>query len=140
MADTEHDPRPEPIEYDGPPDYRVVGRHGVYPETSHDEIARFNFLAQMNRHLSTKVMPGVAEAFEARVEPKRKTAYKTRHEVRKDLVKDPMFQWWSAMRRATMEPRQQAGRWVAIRQADELNGKVTTLTEGDPRLVLDPSF
>ena len=140
MADTEHNARPEPIEYDGPPDYRVVGRHGVYPETNHDEVARFNFLAQMNRHLSTKVMPGVAEAFEARIEPKRDTAYKTRHQVRKDLVKDPMFQWWSAMRRATMETRQQAGRWVTIRQADELNGKVKTLTEGDPRLVLDPKF
>ncbi len=140
MADTERDPRQAPIEYDGPPDYRVVGRHGVYPETNHDEIARFNFLAQMNRHLSTKVMPGVAEAFEARIEPKRKTAYETRHQVRKDLVKDPMFQWWSAMRRATMETRQQAGRWVTIRQADELNGKVKTLTEGDPRLVLDPAF
>lgn len=57
--------------YDGPPDYRVVGRHGGYPETSHDEIARFNFLAQMNRHLATKVMPGVGEAFEARVKPTR---------------------------------------------------------------------
>ena len=140
MADTERDPRPKPVEYDGPPDYRVVGRHGVYPETSHDEVARFNFLAQMNRHLSTKVMPGVAEAFEARIEPKRKTVYKTRHQVRKDLVKAPMFQWWSAMRRATMETRQQAGRWVTIRQADELNGKVRTLTEGDPRLVLNPEF
>lgn len=140
MADTEHDPRPDPIEYDGPPDYRVVGRHGVYPETSHDEIARFNFLAQMNRHLSTKVMPGVSEAFDARIEPKRKSAYETRHQVRKDLVKDPMFQWWSAMRRATMETRQQAGRWVTIRQAEALNEKVRELTEGDARLVLDPAF
>jgi DNA-directed RNA polymerase specialized sigma24 family protein len=26
--------------YSGPPDYRVVGRHGVFPETTHDEIAR----------------------------------------------------------------------------------------------------
>ena len=140
MADTERDPRPDPVEYDGPPDYRVVGRHGVYPETSHDEIARFNFLAQMNRHLSTKVMPGVSEAFDARIEPKRKSAYETRHQVRKDLVKDPMFQWWSAMRRATMETRQQAGRWVTIRQAEALNEKVRELTEGDARLVLDPAF
>lgn len=144
MADTERDPRPDPAQYDGPPDYRVVGRHGVYPETSHDEIARFNFLAQMNRHLSTKVMPGVSEAFDARVAPARKKtkkgAYKTRHDVRKDLVKDPMFQWWSAMRRATMETRQQAGRWVTLRQAHELNGRVKDLTDGDPRLVLDPDF
>ena len=144
MADTESDPRPDPIAYDGPPDYRVVGRHGVYPETNHDEIARFNFLAQMNRHLSTKVMPGVGEAFEARVEPaftrKQDRGFKTRHEVRKALIKDPMFQWWSALRRATMETRQQAGRWVTLRQADELNAKVGELTDGDERLVLNPKF
>ncbi|NRA30812.1 MAG: class I SAM-dependent methyltransferase [Parvularculaceae bacterium] len=129
--------------YDGPPDYRVVGQHGVYPETSHDEVARFNFLAQMNRHLATKVMPGVGEAFAGRIEPARKKngeTYTSRHEVRKDLVKDPMFQWWSALRRATMETRQQAGRWVTIRQADDLNTKVQELTDGDTRLVLDPAF
>ena len=144
MADTERDRRPDAIEYDGPPDYRVVGRHGVYPETNHDEVARFNFLAQMNRHLSTKIMPGVGEAFEARVEPgfnkTQKRDFKSRHEVRKALLKDPMFQWWSALRRATMETRQQAGRWVTLRQADDLNAKVAELTKNDDRLVLNPKF
>ncbi|MEM9899514.1 MAG: class I SAM-dependent methyltransferase, partial [Pseudomonadota bacterium] len=130
--------------YDGPPDYRVVGRHGVYPDVSHDETARFNFLAQMNRYLSTKVMPGVGEAFDARVEPSFKKReerdFQSRHEVRKELINDPMWQWWSALRRATMESRQQAGRWVTIRQAEELNGKVRGLTDGDDRLTLDSEF
>ena len=40
---------------EGPPDYRVVGRHAVFPETTHDEIERLNFLAQMNRHLNPAV-------------------------------------------------------------------------------------
>ena len=130
--------------YDGPPDYRVVGRHGVYPETSHDEIARFNFFAHMNRHLSTHLMPGVAEAFEARVKPAFESlegrSFEDRHEVRKALSRDPAWQWWSMLRRATMEPRQQAGRWVTLRQAESLNEKVRILTAGDPRLVLDPQF
>ncbi len=130
--------------YDGPPDYRVVGRHGVYPETSHDEIARFNFLAHMNRHLSTHLMPGVAEAFEARVKPAFESlegrSFEDRHEVRKALSRDPSWQWWSMLRRATMETRQQAGRWVTLRQAESLNEKVRLLTAGDPRLVLDPQF
>ncbi|MEO0981029.1 MAG: class I SAM-dependent methyltransferase [Pseudomonadota bacterium] len=142
MADTATLPKSQA--YDGPPDYRVVGRHGVYVETSHDETARFNFLAHMNRHLSTKVMPGVAEAFEGRVEPafekENKRPFKSRHEVRKALTKDPMWQWWSALRRATMETRQQAGRWVTIRQAGDLNERVRELTEGDDRLRLDPDF
>ena len=128
--------------YDGPPDYRVVGRHGMYADLTHDEIARFNVLAQMNRHLSTKLMPGVKEAFDARVEPTFKSThkrdFKDRHEVRKALLNDPMFQWWSALRRATMEQRQQAGRWVTLRQADALNARAAALLDGDPRLQLDP--
>ncbi len=130
--------------YDGPPDYRVVGRHGMFPEVSHDEIARFNFLAHMNRHLSTQVMPGVRDAFEARVEPQfRKQEgrdFDNRHEVRKALLKDPMFQWWSALRRATMEQRQQAGRWVVLRQGEALNRRADALTAGDNRLSLDPDL
>jgi SAM-dependent methyltransferase len=136
--------KPGPVAYDGPPDYRVVGRHGVFPKVSHDEIARFNFLAHMNRHLATRVMPGVKLAYDKRVEPKfqktEKRGFKDRHEVRKALLADPMFQWWSALRRATMEQRQQAGRWVTLRQADALNAAVRKLTEGDKRLKLDPTL
>ncbi|NWG69988.1 MAG: methyltransferase domain-containing protein [Parvularculaceae bacterium] len=132
------------LPYDGPPDYRVVGRHGMFPDIGHDEIARFNFLAHMNRHLSTRVMPAVAEAFEKRVRPAfekaEKRVFKDRHEVRKALLKDPMFQWWSALRRATMEQRQQAGRWVALRQAEALNARADKLTRGDKRLKLDPKL
>lgn len=62
-------------EYDGPPDYRVIGRHAVFPETSHDEIEHINFLAQMNRHLAARVVPGVKAAFERRVVP----AFEARH-------------------------------------------------------------
>tara|TARA_R110002020_G_scaffold226974_2_gene437564 strand:- start:98625 stop:99776 length:1152 start_codon:yes stop_codon:yes gene_type:complete len=116
----------------------------MYPNVSHDESARFNFLAQMNRHLSTQVMPFIGKAYEARIEPERlKTAGKpftSRHEVRKALMKEPIWQWWSALRRATMESRQQAGRWVVLRQADELNAKADDLTNSDPRLVLDTAL
>jgi ubiquinone/menaquinone biosynthesis C-methylase UbiE len=143
MADTHYAPAAQPT-YEGPPDYRVAGHHGMYPNVSHDESARFNFLAQMNRHLSTQVMPFIGKAYEARIEPERlKTAGKpftSRHEVRKALMKEPIWQWWSALRRATMESRQQAGRWVVLRQADELNAKADDLTNSDPRLVLDTAL
>lgn len=130
--------------YDGPPDYRVVGRHGMFPEMTHDEIARFNFLAQMNLHLSTRVMPGVKESFDRRVEPdfhrREGRPFADRHEVRKALLGDTMFRWWSALRRATMEQRQQAGRWVTLRQADDLNARAAALTSDDPKLKLDASI
>jgi SAM-dependent methyltransferase len=130
--------------YSGPPDYRVVGRHGVFPETSHDEIARFNFLAHMNRHLSTRIMPAVKTAWERRAGPAFETresrAPKDRHEVRKALLQDPYYQAWSALRRATMEQRQQAGRWIALRQAEILSAKVDGLTKAGDRLELDPAL
>lgn len=126
-------------EYEGPPDYRNVGRHGVFPQTSHDEIERFNFLTHLNRHLAANVLPGVRQAYETRVAPNN-PAPKSRHDVRKALVTDSVFQFWSALRRSTMELRQQAGRWITLRQAEELNNKVAELTKDDPRLELDPSL
>lgn len=142
--------RPAPIPnshasgYDGPPDYRVIGRHGVFPETSHDEIERINFLAQMNRHLAARVVPGVKNAYETRVMPafamQHGRTIANRHEARKAMLADPAFATWSALRRITMEQRQQAGRWTVIRQREALNEKARALTEGDSRLELDPTL
>jgi len=144
MADTKLGPSKVAKAYDGPPDFRQVERHEVFPETTHDEIARFNFLAHMNKYLSTNLLPGAQEAFQAHVEPEFKKKhgrdFKDRHEIQKALTSEPAWQWWSALRRATMESRQQAGRWVTIRQADALNAKVKEATLNDSRLKLDPKL
>ena len=130
--------------YDGLPDSRVVGRHGMFPHTTHDDVARINFLAQLNRHLATQVAPFVKTAWETRAEPRVRAAEgrapKDRHEVRKALLGDPMFATWSALRRMTMEQRQQTGRWVALREAETLAARAKSLTEGDPGLNLDPTL
>jgi SAM-dependent methyltransferase len=130
--------------YDGPPDYRQVGRHGVFPEMSHDEIERLNFLALMNRHVATRVMPYVRGAWEkhgaAAFEAEHGRGPEDRHEVRRALLKETAFRTWSALRRMTMEQRQQAGRWVTLRQAEELAARAQALTAGDERLSLDPGL
>lgn len=130
--------------YDGPPDYRVIGRHAVFPETSHDEIERINFLAQMNRHLAARVVPGVKAAYDNRVAPgfaaQNGRPLANRHEARKAMLEDPAFQTWSALRRMTMEQRQQAGRWTALRQNERLARIAADLTDGDERLSLDPAL
>jgi ubiquinone/menaquinone biosynthesis C-methylase UbiE len=122
----------------------VVGRHAVFPQTTHDEIERINFLAQLNRHLSTRVVPGVAAAYEARVLPALRESLgrepRDRHEVRRALLDEPVFRTWSALRRLTMEQRQQAGRWTVLRQAGALADKAAALTADDPRLQLDPTL
>lgn len=138
-----HDHTP-PARYEGPPDYRVIGRHGVFPDMGHDEIERVNFLAQMNRHLATRMVPGVKDAFEQDVAPafEKKTGspLSDRHAARKAMLGHPAFRFWSALRRMTMEQRQQAGRWTVIRQRDELAERAAELTRDDDRLELDPSL
>jgi SAM-dependent methyltransferase len=130
--------------YDGLPDSRVVGRHGMFPDTTHDDVARINFLAQLNRHLAMNVAPHVRTAWDRRVEPdlRARTGAPAgdRHEARKALLGDPMFQTWSALRRLNMEQRQQAGRWIALREAETLAARARALTAGDPRLELDPDL
>jgi len=135
---------PPAVAYEGPPDYRAVERHGVFPRTGHDEIERVNFLAQMNRHLAARIVPGVEAAYEREVEPMFRKCHGRpvgdRHEARKALLGHSSFNIWSALRRMTMEQRQQAGRWTVIRQREELAEKVADLTRGDDRLELDPAL
>lgn len=130
--------------YAGPPDYRVVHRHGVFPEIGHDDAARFNFLAQMNRHLAACVLPGVKRAWDARVQPKLLAQLgrppEHRREVREAMQADPIYQTWSALRRATMEQRQQAGRALVLGQAGELAARAGALNAGQASLKLDPNL
>ena len=41
------------------PSWRQVGQHAVFPQATHDEVARFDFLTRLNLHLSQSVLPGV---------------------------------------------------------------------------------
>lgn len=125
-----------------PPSWDRVGKHAVFPEPTHDEIARYNFLANLNRHLATYLSPGNRTVYEARVRPAFRAVagrdFRDRHEVRRAMLDDPFFQEWSALRRNTMEMRQQAGRSMVLRQLDSLIERVHVLNDNADTLRLDP--
>ncbi len=137
-------PETRPATAAAAPSWRQVGRHAVFPQATHDEVARFDFLTRLNLHLSQKVLPGVRAAWLQRVKPAfvaehgREPA--DRHEVRRAMQRDPHWQLWSALRRNTMEQRQQAGRSVVFRQLAELRRRADELNEGAPTLQLDPAM
>lgn len=126
-----------------PPSWQHVGRHAVFPESAHDDTARFDFLANLNGYLSTRLSPKVRESYEKRVRPafeqREGRAPENRHEVRKAMASDPVYQTWSALRRNTMEMRQQAGRGMVLRQLGLLIDKVKRINDSAPGLQLDPS-
>jgi len=126
-----------------PPTYDRNGRHPLSPKVDHDEIARFNFLTNLNVHIGQRVSPGNRTAFDNRVSPKfkQKTGrpLETRQQVRDAMKKDPFYQCWAALRRNTMEQRQQAGRHVVLRQLDDLIERAKEHNDGKETLKIDPS-
>ena len=131
------------VDYDGPPDYRTVGRHALLPNTTHDQTERYNFLAHLNRHLAAEVLPGVTAAYQNAIEPTFRRRHgrvpEDRHEVRRALEGHTLYRLWSALRRNTMEMRQQSGLAVVLGQLRELIERSAALAEPH-RLRLDPAL
>ena len=50
--------------YNLPPTYHKIQKHAVFPELTHDEHARYNFLANLNKHISQVILPANKLAFE----------------------------------------------------------------------------
>ena len=127
----------------GPP-YTKVHQHAVFPTPNHDEAARYNFLANFNRYMAQELGPGNALAYEKRVLPQfvaeHRREPKNRHEVRKAMNKDPYHRMWSALRRNSMEFRQQNGRAIVLRQHAELAESIHATNTNTPGLELDPSI
>ncbi len=134
----------EPRRDDIPPGWTEVGQHGVFPHGSHDDIARFNYLANLNKHLALTLGPGNKLAYERRVLPKfvaqQKRPPANRHEVRKALQHDPFHRMWSGLKRNSMEMRQQAGRAMVFRQLPELLARAKMLNDGKSTLSLNPDI
>lgn len=128
---------------DVPPPYTAVERHGMFPEVRHDEAARFNFLAGFNRYLSGAIGGGNALAYERRVLPAFRAEHGRdpidRHEVRRAMNGDPWHRLWSALKRNSMEMRQQNGRSLVLRQLDDLDARARSYNEGANTLQLDAS-
>ncbi len=116
----------------------------MLPQARHDEVARFNVIANLNAFLAQRVAPTVAAGYQQRATPAWRLSHgrppADRHEVQQAIAKDPAYRAWSALRRNTMEMRQQAGRSLVLRQAPELESRVDALNAGSERLHLDPGL
>jgi SAM-dependent methyltransferase len=132
------------MKHDVPPPYSAVTRHAVFPEPSHDEKARFNFLAHFNKYLSGTIGAGNKLAYDMRVLPALRAEHgrdpQDRFEIRHAMNKDPWHRFWSALKRNSMEMRQQNGRAMVLRQLDELDAKARQFNEGRDTLRLDPAI
>ena len=123
------------------PPYTAVERHAVFAEPRHDEAARFDYLANLNMYLAGTLGPGNKLAYERRVLPKFREQHgrepQDRFEIRRAMNADPFHRLWSALKRNSMEMRQQNGRAMVLRQLDELTARARQYNEGRDTLELD---
>ena len=126
-----------------PPPYSALTRHPMLARASHDETARFNFLTHLNRYLSGTLGPGNKLAYEARVLPTFRAEQgrdpQHRYEIREAMNHDPFHCMWSALKRNSMEMRQQNGRQTVLRLLDELDALARQFNEHSGQLELDPA-
>jgi ubiquinone/menaquinone biosynthesis C-methylase UbiE len=131
------------MKLDVPPPYTAVTRHPVFPEVAHDDAARFDFLANFNKYMAATLGAGNKRAYENRVLPQFIKEHgrepRDRQEIRHAMNKDPWHRFWSALKRNSMEMRQQNGRQMVLRQMDELDARVRQYNEGRDTLKLDAS-
>jgi ubiquinone/menaquinone biosynthesis C-methylase UbiE len=106
------------------------------PVAGHDDAARFNFLANVNKYMASCVVAGNAVVYEARAKEayRRETGHepRDRREIRAAMSGDGYYRFWSSLRRASMEMRQQAGRSVVLRQAESLARRARELGAQHP--------
>jgi len=125
------------------PPYHAVHQHAVFPKPRHDDAARFNFLANFNRYMASELGPGNKLAYDNQVLPRFVKEHgrepQDRFEIRKAMNRNAWHQFWSALKRNSMELRQQHGRMQTLRQIGAIMDHVETLNEGSNRLVLDSS-
>ena len=127
-----------------PPPFTSLTRHPMLPDVSHDEAARFNFLAGLNQYVSGAIGTGNRLAYEKRVLPAFRAEHGRepghRYEVRDAMSRDPWHRFWSAMKRNSMEMRQHNGRQIVLRQLDALDAMARQYNEHSGQLELDPSI
>ena len=127
-----------------PPPYSAMTRHPMLARTNHDESARFNFLTHLNRYLSGTLGPGNKLAYDKRVLPAFREEHgrdpEHRYEIRDWMNQDPFHRMWSALKRNSMEMRQQNGRTTVLRQLDELDAQARQFNEHSGQLELDPKI
>ena len=118
--------------------------HPVLPKANHDEAARQDFLNQIGKHVLNEITPGNQALFSKHVLPRfEKThgrAPKDRHEIRKEMMREPYYQMTGSFQRTIQEMMWNSVDECIERQRPLLIARAAEIASGPVRgsLALDP--
>lgn len=102
--------------------------YDVMPQALHDEWSRCSFVQSFKFHLAQNVRPGNKDAYEREVVPSFTKAHggrppKDRHEVRRQMLKNPHYRMWGTLQRTSQEMLWHAALDTVERESDRVGAR-----------------
>lgn len=118
--------------------------HPMLPQTTHDELARQNFVQSLKLHIAKNISPGNKVVYEKvalpRFEQKYQRSPQHRHEIREVMQNEPHYRWWSALQRLNQEMLWDSVNTSVERQLPELIERAKDKGDTLGSLTLNPDF
>ncbi len=119
-------------------------KHRMLPQTTHDEMARQNFVQSLKTHIARNISPGNKLIYEKVAKPRFEQQHQrsphNRHEIRAVMQHEPYYHWWSALRRINQEMLWEAVNISVERQLPELIDRAKDRGGTLGSLTLNPDF
>lgn len=119
-------------------------KHALLPVTTHDELARQNFMQSLKAYIVKQMSPGNKVIYEKVAKPQFEQEHqrppKNRHEIRQAMLNEPYYRWWSALRRTQQEMMWESVNSSVERQIPELIERANDKGGEWGSLTLDPDF
>jgi ubiquinone/menaquinone biosynthesis C-methylase UbiE len=119
-------------------------QHAVLPRTTHDELARQNFMQSFATYVNNRMMPQNKVIYEKVVMPTFEQEHgrspQNRHEIRKAMQNVSFYRWWSALRRTQQEMMWESVSSSVDRQLSELLQQAQHKASAGGSLEIDPNF
>ena len=120
--------------------------HAVLPSATLDEAARQAFINQLGKHVLNDITPGNKAVYDKHVLPAFQQTHERapadRHEIRKEMVRQPYYQMTSSFQRTIQEMMWNAVDESIQRQLPDLIDVAQNIARGKTTgsLTLDPNF
>ncbi|MEL7037664.1 MAG: class I SAM-dependent methyltransferase [Cyanobacteria bacterium J06592_8] len=119
-------------------------QHSILPKTTHDELARQNFMQSLSTYVNRQMLSGTKAIYEKVAKPnfeqKHQRSPENRHEVLAEMQTQPYYHWWSILRRFQQEMMWESVGSSVERQLPELTTKAKNQQNQLGSLILDPNF
>ncbi|MCT7983259.1 class I SAM-dependent methyltransferase [Laspinema sp. A4] len=118
-------------------------RHPILPETTHDELARQNFVTSLKKHvfsLSVKNQGVYETRAKPRFEQEHQRSPETRYEIQQAMKDEPQYRWVSALKRMGQELMWDSVLSSVERQLPALRERAKGVTQPLGSLTLNPDL